>query len=87
MSRSVRHAPFCPLGVGGRGITINHQWQRKERRRYRKAVKHAIKLEAEVVPEWKQFCNEWYSPRDGKTWWKWVDLSGNLQIDERSRRK
>lgn len=85
MSRSRRKAPICPL-AGNRGVTSNHQWQRKERRRYRRDSKVALRFDKEI-PSWKQYCNEWASPRDGKTLWKGYCGGRVIIYDERSGRK
>lgn len=76
MGKSRRHDIWAPSSLHH---SVNHEWQRRERRRHRRIAK--IKLSTTLcdtkVPTFKpQFCNEWNSPRDGKMRYNYPDLYG-----------
>lgn len=65
MARSRRKSPCT-------GITTSDTekwWKRQENRRYRRAVKQALARGDDPLPLWKQYCNPWLGPKDGRIWW------------------
>lgn len=66
MSRSFYHTPIS--GIAGRRGN-NKQWRSQENRAQRHHVRQLLTVgEYEVLPDPKEYGNEWASPRDGKMW-------------------
>ena len=60
MTRSRRHAPYCPNAAASDAV-----YKRHEHRRERAAVRRAL-LTGESMPHPRRFGNPWRGPKDGK---------------------
>lgn len=65
MSRSKRKTPIFGCTKSG----TNKYAKQIGNRRYRTAVKQAIRNEKETLPELDEIFNAWDTPADGKHYW------------------
>lgn len=72
MGKSYKHTPIGSVTAKRAGVM--KKWKLKSRKALRRFVNTVLHLQEWIkVPHPKEYGNEWDSPRDGKSWYGYLE--------------